>query len=163
MSPTGILICCMVPSEAVPFVYLASVCWSLQCLISALTQAGGGGLLFRLLVPWRCGEGLTLLSPSAAQAPGRSIWSGPCVAYGSSFQVLHKSADSVVPPFCAFPSQSGPGSQGLDQRTLPGFDAPFPLRGPRLSFCTRPGWVPAACVKKLGACLQCGRGCLLWG
>ena len=30
-----------------PFVYLASVCWSLQCLISALTQAGGGGLLFR--------------------------------------------------------------------------------------------------------------------
>ena len=31
----------------VPFVYLASVCWSLQCLISALTQAGGGGLLFR--------------------------------------------------------------------------------------------------------------------
>ena len=31
----------------VPFVYLASVCWSLQCLISALKQAGGGGLLFR--------------------------------------------------------------------------------------------------------------------
>ena len=31
----------------VPFVYLASVCRSLQCLISTLTQAGGGGLLFR--------------------------------------------------------------------------------------------------------------------
>ena len=31
----------------VPFVYLASVCRSLQCLISALTQAGGGGLLVR--------------------------------------------------------------------------------------------------------------------
>ena len=46
-SPTGILICCTVPSEAVPFVYLASVCWSLRCLISALTQAGGGELLFR--------------------------------------------------------------------------------------------------------------------
>ena len=30
----------------VPLVYLVSVCWSLQCLISALTQAGGGGLLF---------------------------------------------------------------------------------------------------------------------
>ena len=28
-------------------VYLASVCWSLQCLISALTQEGRGGLLFR--------------------------------------------------------------------------------------------------------------------
>ena len=46
------------------FVYLASVCRSLQGLLSALTQAGGGGLLFRLLVPLRCGEGLTLLSPS---------------------------------------------------------------------------------------------------
>ena len=31
----------------VPFVYLSSVCWSLQCPISALTHAGGGGLLFR--------------------------------------------------------------------------------------------------------------------
>ena len=47
MLPTGILIVAPVPSEAVPFVYLASVCWSLQCLISALTQAGRGGLLFR--------------------------------------------------------------------------------------------------------------------
>ena len=54
----------MVPSEAVPFVCLASVCRPLQCLISALTQAGGGGLLFRLLVPLRCGEGGALLSPS---------------------------------------------------------------------------------------------------
>ena len=36
-----------VPSEAVPFVYLASICRSLQCLVSALTQAGGGVLLFR--------------------------------------------------------------------------------------------------------------------
>ena len=36
-----------VPSEAVPFVYLASVCRSLQCLISTLTQASGGGLLLR--------------------------------------------------------------------------------------------------------------------
>ena len=62
MFSTGILICCTVPSEAVPFVYLASVGWSLQCLISALTQAGGGGLLFRLVVPSRCGEGEALIS-----------------------------------------------------------------------------------------------------
>ena len=26
---------------------MASVCWTLRCLISSLTQAGGGGLLFR--------------------------------------------------------------------------------------------------------------------
>ena len=50
-------------SEAVPFVYLASVCRSLQCPTSALTQAGGGGPLFRLLVPSCCREGLVLLSP----------------------------------------------------------------------------------------------------
>ena len=43
---------------------MASVCQSLQCLISALTQAGGGGLLFRRLVPSRSGEGLALLFPS---------------------------------------------------------------------------------------------------
>ena len=47
VSPTGILTCCTVPSEAVPFVYLASVCRSLPCLISPLTQVGRGGLLFR--------------------------------------------------------------------------------------------------------------------
>ena len=35
----------------VPFVYLASVCRSLQCPISALTQAGRGGLLFRFTCP----------------------------------------------------------------------------------------------------------------
>ena len=40
----------------VPFVYVASVCWSLRCLISALTQAG---VVFCLgsLVQWCCGEG----------------------------------------------------------------------------------------------------------
>ena len=37
----------MVTSEVVPFLYLASVRRSLQCLVSTLTQAGEGGLLFR--------------------------------------------------------------------------------------------------------------------
>ena len=36
-----------VTSKAVPFVYLAVVCMSLQCLISALTQVDRGGLLLR--------------------------------------------------------------------------------------------------------------------
>ena len=69
-----------------------------------------------------------------AQAPGFSIWSRPCVACGSSSQVLHKSADSVAPAFCAFPGLSSSGSQELDKRTLPGCGAPSPLRGPSLSF-----------------------------
>ena len=61
-----------------------------------------------------------------AQAPGCSIWSEPCVECGSSFQVLHKSADSVAPAFCVFPGLSGSGSQGLG-RPLPG-GGPSPLR-----------------------------------
>ena len=59
-----------------------------------------------------------------AQAPGCSIWSGPCVESGSSFRVLHKSADLVAPAFCAFPSLSGSGSQRLGC-PLPGGGAPF--------------------------------------
>ena len=38
------------------FILASSVCWSFQCLISTLTQGGGGGHLFRLT----CGEGGTL-------------------------------------------------------------------------------------------------------
>ena len=64
-----------------------------------------------------------------AQAPGCSIWSGPCTECGSSFRVLHKSLDSVVPAFCAFPGLSGSGSQGLG-RTLPGCGTPFPSAAP---------------------------------
>ena len=37
-----------VTSKAVPPVLASSVCWSLQCLISTLTQGGGGGHSFRL-------------------------------------------------------------------------------------------------------------------
>ena len=115
---------------------------SLRCLISALTQAGRGDLLFRFAssVQSCCGEGGALradiavcgeLSPCSghtgfapyrgvcafliytAQAPGCSLWSGPCVECGSSFRVLHKSAGSVVPAFCAFPGLSGQAARGL--------------------------------------------------
>ena len=107
---------------------------SLQCLISALTQAGGGDFLFRFAssVQSCCGEGGALQADVAvcgehspcsghtgfapyrgvcafpvyiAQAPVCSIWSGPCIECGSTFRVLHKSADSVAPAFCVFPPQ----------------------------------------------------------
>ena len=48
-----------VPSKVVPSV-LASVCWSLPCLISTLTQGGGGGHFLGSLVQSCCGEGGTL-------------------------------------------------------------------------------------------------------
>ena len=54
--------------------------------------------------------------------------------------VLHKGADSVGPEFCAFPCPSSSGDQELDERTLPGCDAPYPLCGPSLSF-PRASWV----------------------
>ena len=111
------------------------------------TQAGGGDLLFRFASSVRscCGEGGALQaditvcgehSPCSghtgfalhrgvcafpvytAQAPGCSIRSGPCVECGSSFPVLHKSADSVAPAFCVFPGLSGSGSQRLGAVSL---------------------------------------------
>ena len=94
------------------------------------------------LVQSRCGEEGALRGGRgaafpvyAAQAPSYSIWSVPCVACGSSFQVLHKSVDSVAPAFCAFPGRNSSGSRELDGHTLPGCGAPSALRGPSLSFC----------------------------
>ena len=119
---------------------MASVCGSLGCLISALTQAGRGGLLFRVLVPSLCGEEGRCFPVHAAQGPGCSIWSGPCVACGPSFRVFHESADSVAPALCAFPSPSSSGSQELGRHTLPGCGAPSPLLSPS-------GRVHAPCVQ----------------
>ena len=48
-------------SKAVPSVLASSVCWSLQCLISTLTQRGRWWTLFLgSLVQSHCGEGGTL-------------------------------------------------------------------------------------------------------
>ena len=58
-------------------------------------------------------RGVSAFPVYTAQAPGCSIWSGPCVECGSSFQVLHKSVALVAPTFCVFPALSSSGSQGL--------------------------------------------------
>ena len=124
------------PSEAVPFVCLASVCWSLQCPISALTQAGGGGLLFRLLVPSRCGEGLALLS-SLRCSGSRLLYMERalrCAQFQPSGVPQKRGAKSCA-CFLCLPRPSGSGSQELDGRTLPRCGAPSPLRSPSLSFC----------------------------
>ena len=87
------------------------------------------------LVPSPCGEGGALLSPSTLlRLPAALLWNVPCVACGSSFRVLHDSADSVVPAFGAFPGPSSSGSQELDGHTLPGCGAPSLLRCTSLSF-----------------------------
>ena len=129
---------------------------SLQCLISALTQAGGGDLLLRFAssVQSCCGEGGALQTDIAvcgehspcsghtglapyrgvcafpvytAQAPGCAIWSGPCVECGSSFQVLHKSSDSVAPACCVFPASAVQAARGLGALS-PDAERLFPLQ-----------------------------------
>ena len=134
MSPTGILIRCTVPSEAVPFVYLASVCWSLQCLISALTQAGRGGLLFRLLVPSRCGEGLALLFPSTLLRLPAALY-GACLvlravpALGSSTKVRNKK----LRPRSFLPRPKQLRQPGACRAHSPRVRPAFSLRGSSLS------------------------------
>ena len=144
----------------VPFVYLASVCWSLQCLISALTQAGGGGLLFRFTssVAPRGGGALFSLS-TLLRLPAALYGACPAIACGSSFRVLDRSADLVVPAFCAFPGPSSSGSQELDRRTLSGCGAPSPLRSPSLSFCTRRLGAPCVCSGELVSSCDPPGGC----
>ena len=130
---------------------LFAISW---CLISTLTQAGGGDLLFRFAssVQSCCGEGGALQTGIAvcgehsrcsghtgfaryrgvctfpvyaAQAPGCSIWSRPCIECSSSFRVLHKSGDSVAPACCVFPHLSGSASQRIGH-PLPWCGKPFP-------------------------------------
>ena len=95
---------------------------------------------------WVCPAHSTCALPVyAAQAPGCSIWSVPCVACGSSFRVFHKRADSVTPAFCAFPGLSGSGSQELDGHTLPRCSVPFPSAAPA-SVSTHVSRVHVPCV-----------------
>ena len=65
-----------------------------------------------------------------AQAPGCSIWRGPCVESGSSFRVLHKRADSVAPACCVFPASAAQAARGLGTLSL-GVARLFPPRPQR--------------------------------
>ena len=87
---------------------------------------------------------LCALPVYAAQAPSCSIWSGPCVACGSSFPVFHKSADWHAPAFCAFPARAAQAARSLTG-ALSRCGAPSPLRRPSLSFRLR----------QSGACTLC--------
>ena len=75
-------------------------------------------------------RGVCAFPVHTAQAPGCSIWNGPCAECGSSLRVLHSIADSVAPACCVFPGLSGSGSQRL-VRVLPGAVCLFPpVSGP---------------------------------
>ena len=137
----------------VPCVYLASVCWSLQCLISALTQAGRGGLLFRFASSLVLRGGRDADFPVyPAQAPGCSIRSMPCVACSSSFQVLHKSRTRLhlrFVPSLAGAAQAARSLTGALSRVQCTFSPPQP----------QPQFPPAlvGCVHLLFSCDPPGR------
>ena len=151
---------------------MASVCRSLQCLISTLTQVCRGGLLFRFIcsVVLQGGRGtadryicvwvaLTVFQPHwvcphsrmyalpvyTAQAPGSSICSGPCVVCGSSFPVLHKSADLVGPAFVPSLVRAAQAARGLTGALSLGAVCLLPSAVPP-SVSARTSRVPAACV-----------------
>ena len=89
----------------------------------------GGPAVFR--PHWVCPlSWLCALPVYTAQAPSCSVWSRPCIVCSSSFQVFHKSTDSVGPVFCAFASPSSSGSQELEGCTLPGCGVPSPSAAP---------------------------------
>ena len=151
---------------------MASVCRSLQHLILALTSGQRWSLVQIRLFSCAAGrEGrctqmslvcvgstrrvpVTLGLPRSrvcafpvytAQAPGCSIWSGPCVACGSSFWVLHRSADSVGPAFCAFPAPAAQAARSLTGALSPGAVRLIPSAGPA-SVSVRASRVHAPCV-----------------
>ena len=83
-------------SEAIPFVYLASVCSLFGCLISALRQAGGGDLLFSFasLVQSCCGEGGALQAEVAVRGEH-----SPCSGQAAcSFGGLSPGTVRLFPP-----------------------------------------------------------------
>ena len=76
-----------VASKVVPFVIASSVCWSLQCLISTLTQRGQWRTLFFVcflgsFVQLRCGEGVTLQTNNTGTCLQCLSHTGPVPAHG---------------------------------------------------------------------------------
>ena len=145
MLTTGILICCTGHFWSCSFVYLASVCRSLQCLISALTQGGGGGLLFRftcsvvlqggrgaadryhwpvwgaLAVFWPHWVCLPLMAHVLHCSGSRLLYMEPALSC-LRFQFLGTPKKRRLDWACVLclPRRSSSGSQELDEGTLPG-------------------------------------------
>ena len=96
-----------------------------------------------------------------AQAPGCSIWSGPCVAWGSSFQVLHKSADLVGPAFRVFPGRAAQAARSLTGMLSPVRCAFSPLRSQPQFPRARRVRAPCVCSGELASSQDPPGGCQL--
>ena len=81
-----------VTSKAVPSVFASSVCWALQCLISALTQGGRWWTLFSgSLVQSRCGEGGMLQTNNTGMCSQCLSHAGHAPAHGT-----HRSGSTLL-------------------------------------------------------------------
>ena len=91
----------------VPFVLASSLCWSLQCLISALTQGGQWWTLFLgSLVQSRCGEGGTLETNDIGVCAQCLSHTGPVpthCAHSSGSRLLHREPSEASPGLHAPP------------------------------------------------------------
>ena len=160
----------------VPFVYLASVCWSLQRLISALTQTVRGGLVFRFACSvvlrggrgaadkchWRVRRALAVFLPHWV-CPAHGIVLPPSTllrlqaAVQGAGPELH-AVPVLGPPqkgrliwacVLCLPWPSSSGTQKLEERTLPGCDVPYPFRGHSFRFHAHWSAVPCVCSGEL--------------
>ena len=95
-------------SKAVPSVLASSVCWSLQCLISALTQGGRWWTLFlSSLVQLHYGEGGMLQTNNTGMCLQCLRHTGPAPAYGSCALPAHTA--QALGCSAQEPSEADPG------------------------------------------------------
>ena len=90
-----------------PSVLVSSVCWSLQCLISTLTQQAWWWILFLgSLVQSRCGEGEMLQRNNTGVCSQCLSQNGPAPAHGahsSGSRLLHREPSEASPGLHAPP------------------------------------------------------------
>ena len=152
--PSGILTCCTGPFRSESLCLFGFCSPSLRCLISALTQAGGGDLLFRFArsVQSFCGEGGALQVDVTVSGEHSPCSGQAATVSGPGSQEL----DGRTLPGCGVPfpsAASGSGSQRLG-RPLPGRGAPLPSAAPARAA----GRVAGSLQIGIGACLPGGRG-----
>ena len=111
-----------------------------SCLGSLVQSCCGEGGALQTNVAGMCGEhsqcsghtrfapthGWRVCFPHLHRSSSRLLYRKQSqVACGSNFRVLHKSADSFGPAFCAFPGRSNSGSQELESALSVGALSPM--------------------------------------
>ena len=117
-----------VASKVVPSVIASSVCWSLQCLISALIQRGRWWTPFFFflgsLVQSRCGEGGTLQTNNIGMCLQCLSHTGPAPTHGAcslpahTAQALDCSSGNHLRPALSCLCFPGPSRSGSGTRVV---------------------------------------------